>query len=82
MPWNIAERLEKARRWRGWTQTELARRAGLHPVEVHKLLKGTKPRVQAETVRRLAEALGISADYLLGLKDEMEELAELCGAVS
>jgi transcriptional regulator with XRE-family HTH domain len=77
MPWNIAERVERARCWRGWTQTELARRAGLHPIEVHKIVKGAKPKVQAETVRRLAIALGLSADYLLGLKDEREAFFEL-----
>jgi transcriptional regulator with XRE-family HTH domain len=71
MEWDFADRLERARAWRGWTQTELARRAGVHQVQVHKLLHGRKPRVQGDTIRKLAIALGVSGDYLLGLSDDM-----------
>ncbi len=63
----IAERVRSAREWRGWSQTELARRAEIHPVVLNRLEKKHKAGVQAETIRRLALALQVSADYLLGI---------------
>jgi transcriptional regulator with XRE-family HTH domain len=63
----IAERVRTAREWRGWSQTELARRAEIHPVVLNRLEKKHKAGVQAETIRRLALALQVSADYLLGI---------------
>ncbi len=71
MEWDFVERLERARAWRGWTQTELARRAGVHQVQINKLINGKRPRVQGDTIRKLAIALGVSGDYLLGLSNEM-----------
>lgn len=63
----IAERVRTAREWRGWSQQELARRAEIHPVVLNRLEKKHKAGVQAETIRRLAMALRVSADYLLGI---------------
>ena len=69
----IAERIRTARVLRGWSQKELAKRAGLHHVMLNRLEKGHKAGVQAETIRRLAEALRVSSDYLLGLKEKLED---------
>jgi transcriptional regulator with XRE-family HTH domain len=77
----IAERVRKAREYRGWSQKELATRAGIHPVVLNRLEKGHKAGVQAETIRRLAEALRVSADYLLSLTDEIND-GELLAAVA
>ncbi len=70
---SIGERIRTARTLRGWSQKELARRASLHHVMLNRLEKGHKAGVQAETIRRLAEALRVTSDYLLGLKDELED---------
>jgi transcriptional regulator with XRE-family HTH domain len=70
----IAKRVLAVRKDRGWSQRELAKRSGLHHVVLNRLEKGHKVAIQAETVRRLAEALRVSSDYVLGLKDEMERL--------
>jgi transcriptional regulator with XRE-family HTH domain len=67
MAWNIAGRVEQCRRERGWTRAELARRARLNPTHLWKVLDGQRPRVEAETVRRLARAFGVTTDYLLGM---------------
>ena len=76
----IAERIRTARAHRGWSQKELATRAGIHPVVLNRLEKGHKAGVQAETIRRLAAALQVTSDYLLGLKDELESERELAAA--
>jgi transcriptional regulator with XRE-family HTH domain len=75
----IAERIRIARVHRGWSQKELATRAGIHPVVLNRLEKGHKAGVQAETIRRLAEVLQVTSDYLLGLKDELESELEPTG---
>ena len=67
MRWNIGARAEALRQEKGWTRAELARRSGLNPVHVWKVLRGERPRVEAETVRRLARAYGVTTDYLLGM---------------
>jgi transcriptional regulator with XRE-family HTH domain len=68
----VAERVRKAREHRGWSQKELAKRATVHHVVLNRLEKGHKSGVQAETIRRLAEALHVTSDYLLGLSDKLE----------
>jgi transcriptional regulator with XRE-family HTH domain len=77
--WNIAARVEQCRRERGWTRAELARRSRLNPTHLWKVLDGQRPRVEAETVRRLARAFGVTTDYLLGMDvaDAEEEAATL-----
>ena len=65
------ERLLLARRRAGVSQGELAKRTGMYASDISKMERGrmlpTAPRL-----RRLAEALGVSADYLLGLQDDAQ----------
>ena len=79
---SIGERIRTARTLRGWSQKELAKRANLHHVMLNRLEKGHKAGVQAETIRRLAEALHVTSDYLLGLKDELEDEVSLLAATA
>jgi ribosome-binding protein aMBF1 (putative translation factor) len=68
------ERLLLARRRADLTQEELAARAGLHKTDVSKMERGrmlpTAPRL-----RRLCVALGVSADFLLGLVEDKQPIA-------
>ena len=68
------ERLLLARRRADLTQEELAERAGLHKTDVSKMERGrmlpTVPRL-----RRLCVALGVSADFLLGLVEDKQPIA-------
>ena len=63
------ERLLLARRRAGVSQGALAKLTAMYASDISKMERGrmlpTAPRL-----RRLAEALGVSADYLLGLQDE------------
>ena len=49
------------REWRGLTQAELARRAGLHRVQLHDVETG-KSRGSVETLKAIAVALDVPLD--------------------
>jgi len=73
--WNFAARLRQVRRWRGWSQVELARRSGVHHMLLSRLETGAKKDVTGTTLRKLALALGVSSDYLLGLAGDPTDYA-------
>jgi len=67
----IVERLRSIREKRGFSQRELARLCGLGEVMVHRYESGTTdPSTRYLTI--IAEKLGISTDYLVGLSDNPE----------
>jgi len=61
-------RLQAAREKKGWSQADLATRAGLQPSAVSHFEKGRRIP-SAANLERLADALAVSADYLLGRVD-------------
>jgi DNA-binding Xre family transcriptional regulator len=70
--YSLAQRLRVARAYKGWSQTELAKKAGIHNVQLSKLERGITKEIQGSTLRRLCEALDVSPQYLLGMTDDME----------
>ncbi len=62
---SFARQLRAARQARGWTQAELAERAGI-AVEVCGRLERGRVLPRADTLVRLAMVLGVSTDALLG----------------
>jgi transcriptional regulator with XRE-family HTH domain len=65
----IGERLRRVRRGQDLTQEQLAVKAAINVITISRLETGTAKAVYADTVAALARALGVSADYLLGLKE-------------
>jgi transcriptional regulator with XRE-family HTH domain len=65
----LADRLRALREAHGLNQTALAARAGLNLGNVNELEQKRKTSVRADTIVALADALRVSADYLLGLTD-------------
>ena len=64
----MGTRRERLREWRlkrGLTQEELARKADVPIISVSHFETGHR-FPNAESLRRLADALGVSTDYLLG----------------
>ena len=51
------------REWRGLTQAELARKAGLHRAQVHDIESG-KRRGSVDTLKKIAEALRVPLDLI------------------
>lgn len=64
------ERLKNARELRGYSQDELARRARMPSSSIAHFETGRKPSF--DSLRRLAIALEITTDYLLGRVDSPE----------
>jgi transcriptional regulator with XRE-family HTH domain len=71
--YDFAERLRQARQRCGWSQTELGKRSGVHHMAISRLERGEKKDVTGGTLRKLALALGVSADWLLGIEDDESE---------
>lgn len=69
------ERLKAARELRGLNQMELAEKSGFQPSAISRFETGAaKPSF--DNLRRLAAALRVSTDYLLGLVDEPTAAAQ------
>jgi transcriptional regulator with XRE-family HTH domain len=69
----FAQRLKKARADKGLSQTELGNLAGIHYTQIGRYEnKGAQP--SADVLAKLANALGVSSDYLNnGSTDELAE---------
>jgi transcriptional regulator with XRE-family HTH domain len=68
------ERLRAARDLRGYSQGALAERANMPPTSIAHFESGSR-KPSFDTLRRLANALEVTTDYLLGRVDQ-PELAE------
>jgi transcriptional regulator with XRE-family HTH domain len=62
----IGTRVKALRLARGWSQRELARRAGLYQPMIADLETGKHPEILTRNLRRLARALAVEWEALLG----------------
>jgi transcriptional regulator with XRE-family HTH domain len=65
----LGERLSAVRERRGLTQGEVAQRAHLPQQAISRLERGDRTHVRSDVLARLAIALDVSADVLLGLRN-------------
>jgi len=63
------DRLRALREQHGWSQRELARLSGLGETQISKYEAGQSDPL-ATNVKLIAEQLGVSVDYLLGVSDD------------
>ena len=63
------ERLKEARKLRGLEQAELAAKAELPPTSISHFEGGAR-KPSFDTLRKLAQALDVTTDYLLGRVDQ------------
>ena len=74
----LADRIRISRERRGWSQNELARRARMTQALISELEAGKRKEPRLTTLRRLAETLGVTTDYLIGMyRDEREQGTEV-----
>lgn len=69
MDFPLGSRLRQVRRAKDLTQEQLARLSGVNAITISRLESGDAGKAYARTLRDLAKALEVSADYLLGLKE-------------
>ena len=69
---DVGRRVRHVRRTKDVTQAQLAVLAGLNVITISRLENGTAKVVYGDTIVALARALGVSADYLLGLSARQE----------
>lgn len=66
---SFPERLKSARDLRGWNQSALAERAGMQPSSIAHFETGSR-KPSFDTLKKLANALEVTTDYLLGRVDD------------
>jgi len=66
---SFPERLKSARDLRGWSQAELAERAKMPPSSIAHFETGSR-KPSFDTLKKLANALEVTTDYLLGRVDD------------
>jgi transcriptional regulator with XRE-family HTH domain len=59
-----SKRLWKALNWKGWSQRELSRRAGVDEQKVYKYLQGKVDNPRGDTLLRLSDSLGVTEAWL------------------
>lgn len=71
----VGARLQEALEHAGMTAVELAHRLGLSKQQVHQWLHG-RSAPGLESAAKLAEALGVSVDYLAGVGQKVTKRAK------
>ena len=66
----LADRLLLSRRDLHWDQEELSRRSGVSRGYISEIERLRKTNIGVEVVFALAEALGVTVPYLLGISDD------------
>jgi transcriptional regulator with XRE-family HTH domain len=69
----LGEKVKRLREARAWTIRELGRRANVRHGTLYRLEAGESHTVGSDTLKRLAETFGVTADYLLGIGEKRSE---------
>lgn len=69
----FGERVATKRHEKGWSQRALARHAGISHTIVADLEKGARHAISTDAARKLARALGVGVDYLIGTFEHMPD---------
>jgi transcriptional regulator with XRE-family HTH domain len=67
-------RVRELRERRGISQRELCRRLGVHKSHIAFIEQGSRQHISAWLAVRLAQELGTSVEYLLGITDDPRPL--------
>ncbi len=71
-PSPFGRRLKLLRDQRGWAQTDLAAKSNVPSVMISHFETGARQSASADTLTKLANALTVSIDYLIGRTDKPE----------
>ncbi|OUQ17034.1 hypothetical protein B5E80_18735, partial [Flavonifractor sp. An135] len=65
----MGERIKQLRLSKGFSQEELGARVGVQKAAIHKYENGLVVNLKQATISKLAQALGTTPGYLLGLEE-------------
>jgi transcriptional regulator with XRE-family HTH domain len=74
---DIGERVQNVRRLRMWTQARLAREAGISPTTISGIETGKIGRPHFGTIGKLALALGVEPEELLGSGEPLQQQGQV-----
>jgi transcriptional regulator with XRE-family HTH domain len=63
------DRIEALMESKGWTVADLAAMSGLTYDSVYKIVNNMRPRTYADSMALIADALGTTVQYLMGMTD-------------
>lgn len=69
----LGKRVARARAKKKLTQEQLAASAGVRQSHISRIESGDIKNVRGDILAKMAQALGVSTDYLLGLGDGEQE---------
>ena len=69
----IGTKVKKRREEIGFTQMELAKKSGMTQARISEVESGKRQQMTFTNLRALARALGVSADFLIGTWDDLQE---------
>jgi transcriptional regulator with XRE-family HTH domain len=72
---DVGSRIKRAREQAGMTQAELAEKAGVKQARISLWESGKRQQMSLEHLRSIARALGVSADFLIGTWEDLQEEA-------
>ncbi len=70
MSWGVGTRLRNRREALQVSQRELARRIGVRQATISDIERGQLKNPGINIIRRLAQILGVTTDYLIGMYEE------------
>jgi transcriptional regulator with XRE-family HTH domain len=71
---SLGERIKALRTQKGWGLRELARRADVRQATLSEIESGKRRDMTTTTAKRIALALGVGVDFLIGTWEKDEEL--------
>jgi transcriptional regulator with XRE-family HTH domain len=81
MRMTLGQRMKALREKRGLGLRELARMAGVHHPTLSQLERGVIADVTTGTAKKIARALGVSVDYLIGMYEDDEDAESVAVAL-
>ena len=67
---SLGTRVAAKRTEKGWSQRKLGRMAGVPHTLIAALENGSRSDIRTETAKKIARALGVGVDYLIGTWDD------------
>ena len=69
---NIGEKIKIAREKMDWSQSELAKRAGVQPSTISQIESGARKKPTIDVLQKISTALSSTVSQLLGTTDEVD----------